>query len=263
MRSRSSSASLLALVALLLALAAPAHAADLRPTVAVLYFDYSGKDAEMEVLKKGLAQMLISDLSGLDSVRIVERMRLEEILAELKLGQSAKIDPASAAKVGKLLGARYMVLGGYFDLMDTLRADARVVEVETGKVIQSIGASGKPGDFLAVEQKLSEELGKILTTKTTPTTPTPSGKTAEGKPEPTTTATTAKPTTLGNESQGRRAERPRPPAQLKTATALRYSRALHAMDKGDKVKAKAELQQVVKEQPDFKLALLDMDKLVQ
>src|SRR5215467_13039256 len=112
--------------------------ADQRPTVAVLYFDYSGKSADMSVLRKGLAQMLISDLSTLDGVKLVERDRLEEILAELKLGQSGKIDPASAAKVGKLLGARYMVLGGYFDLMETLRADARVVEVETGKVVQSV-----------------------------------------------------------------------------------------------------------------------------
>src|SRR3954462_15487681 len=118
---------------LLLALVSQLAYADTRPTVAILYFDYSGKDPEMGVLKKGLAQMLISDLSGMESVRLVERDRLEEVLAELKLGQTTKIDPQSAAKVGKLLGARYMVLGGYFDLMQTLRADARVVEVETGK----------------------------------------------------------------------------------------------------------------------------------
>src|SRR5258706_13910865 len=143
-----------------------AAAADRRPTVAVLYFDYSGKDEQMTVLRKGLAQMLISDLSALDGVRLVERDRLEEILAELKLGQTAKIDPASAARVGKLLGARYMVLGGYFALMETLRADARVVEVETGKVVQSTGATGKPQDFLTVHQKLSAGLAKILSAKT-------------------------------------------------------------------------------------------------
>src|SRR2546430_2625885 len=145
-----------------------AHAApDTRPTVAVLYFDYSGKDADMAVLKKGLAQMLISDLSSIDGVRLVERDRLEEILAELKLAQSGKIDASTAAKVGKLLGARYMVLGGYFDLMDTFRADARLVEVETGKVLQSTGASGTPQDFIGVEQKLSEGLAKIIPPKTT------------------------------------------------------------------------------------------------
>src|SRR5262249_7790431 len=98
---------LLALLALL-AGAAP------RPAVAILYFDYAGADADMALLKKGLAQMLISDLSAVDAVQLVERDRLEAVLAELKLGRSGAIDPATAAKVGKLLGARYQVLGGYF-----------------------------------------------------------------------------------------------------------------------------------------------------
>ncbi len=247
-----------------------ALAADPKPTVAVLYFDYSGKDPEMEVLKKGLAQMLITDLGAVDSVRLVERMRLEEVLAELKLQQSTKIDPASAAKIGKLLGARYLVLGGFFDLMKTLRADARVVEVETGKVIQSIGAQGKPDDFLSVEQKLAEELGKILATKLPPMQPTAPGtktpdKTTDGKPGSEaghqTASATPQPTTPTDPP--RRAERPKPPAQLKTATALRYSKALNHLDRGDKANAKKELAAVVKEQPDFKLAALDMDRLIQ
>jgi TolB-like protein len=216
------------LLAPLVARAAP----DARPTVAVLYFDYSGKDADMGVLRKGLAQMLISDLSTLDGVRLVERDRLEEILAELKLQQSGKLDPSTAAKVGKLLGARYLVLGGYFDLMDTLRADARVVEVETGKVVQSTGATGKPQDFLGVEQTLSDGIRKILATRATAAAAT---------------AVLA----------------PKPPAQLKTKTALRYSRALDAKDRGDKATAKKELAEVVKEQPDFRLARLDIDKLIQ
>lgn len=206
----------------------------------------------MAVLKKGLAQMIISDLSSVDAVRIVERDRLEEVMNELKLGQTAKIDPATAAKMGKLLGARYMVLGGYFDLMETLRADARVVEVETGKVIQSIGASGKPQDFLSVEQKLAEELSKILATKTTPLPKGTEAPTAPPGKEPSTKVATSP-------------SRPRakPPAQLKTATALRYSKALASMDKGDKETAKKELAAVVKEQPDFKLAQLDIDRLMQ
>jgi TolB-like protein len=232
-----------ALFAISVLLASPLRAVaanDTRPTVAVLYFDYSGKSEDMAVLKKGLAQMLISDLSTLDGVRLVERDRLEEILAELKLGQSGKLDQATAAKVGKLLGARYMVLGGYFDLMETLRADARVIEVETGKVVQSIGAQGKPQDFLSVEQTLSGELAKILTTKTKAIAPS----------SPPATGT-------------KKAAKVVPPKQLKVKTALRYSKALDAIDKKDKATAKKELAAVVKEQPDFKLAQLDMDKLIQ
>jgi TolB-like protein len=232
------------LVSLLLPVVAQASP-DARPTVAILYFDYSGKDPEMAVLKKGLAQMLISDLSSLDGVRLVERDRLEEILAELKLAQSGKIDPATASKVGKLLGARYMVLGGYFDLMNTFRADARLVEVETGKVLQSTGASGSPQDFLGVEQKLSESLAKILAAKAT------AAVIATPAPDPAAVASKDAPKKLT------------PPKQLKVKLALRYSKALDAKDRGDKATAKKELAEVVKEQPDFRLAKLDIDKLIQ
>src|SRR5687768_14231382 len=92
-----------------------AEAAD-KPTVAVLYFDYQGKNEELALLKKGLAQMLISDLSASDAYVVVERDRLEDVLAELKLGQSKAVDAKTAAKIGKLLGARFLIMGGYFDV---------------------------------------------------------------------------------------------------------------------------------------------------
>ncbi|HWO18003.1 MAG TPA: CsgG/HfaB family protein [Kofleriaceae bacterium] len=107
------------------ALAAPADP----PVVAVLYFDYEGADADLGPLRKGLASMLISDVSGVDAVRVVERDRLQSVFAELKLQATAKIDRASAVRAGKLLGARYLVLGTYFDVMGTLRVDMRVLEV--------------------------------------------------------------------------------------------------------------------------------------
>jgi len=200
------------------------------PSVAILYFDYDGKDADLALLRKGLAQMLISDLAGNTSVRIVERERLQEVLAELKLQSSAKIDPATAVKVGKLIGARYLVLGAYFDVMKTFRADARVVDVETGRILYSSGATGKPEDFLPLEQKLADDLGKYFSTSL------PAVRPASG--------------------------RPKPPASLKATTAILYGKALDAMDAGDKPKAKEALEKVVKEQPDFQLASLDLDKMM-
>lgn len=201
------------------------------PTVAILYFDYTGKDAELDVLRKGLAQMLISDLSGSAAIRVVERGRIEDILGELKLQASGKIDPASAAKAGKLLGARYLVLGSYFDLQGMLRVDARIVDVETGRVVTSFGTSGTPGDFLPVEQKVAGDLGGWFSANL-----------------PARGATPSKP--------------PRPPARLKTKTAVKYAEALATLDKGDKAKAKETLTKVLAEQPDFALASLDLDRLM-
>ena len=218
-------------------------AKDLRPTVAVLYFDYSGKDEELAMLRKGLAQMVISDLSAIESVRIVERDRLQEIIAEMKLQKSNRFDKATAAKIGKLLGARYMVLGGYFALMGSLRVDARVVEVETGKVVRSIGASGKQDDFIGVQQKLSAGLAEVLKMRL------PKMQLNVAR------ASTKRP--------ARRKKRPAPPKSLTTQQAAQYAKALDAKDRGDVKLASATLKQVVKAKPDFALAAMDLASLAQ
>jgi TolB-like protein len=224
-----------------------------RPTVAILYFDYSGKDENLGVLKKGLAQMIITDLSGLTAVRIVERDRLQEIMDELKLGTSAKIDPATAAKVGKLLGARYMVMGGYFDLLGSLRVDARVVEVETGRIVRSVGSIGKGDDFLELERKVSVELEKILTSDAISALP----PARTGQLDPTTPAVIKAPKPASDPAPA-----PARPKQLRTKTALKWARALDAIDRGNKEEATATLHEVVAEQPDFALAQGELTRLM-
>lgn len=43
---------------------------------------------------------------------VIERDKLNLVLKEQGLGQSGAVDPATAAKVGKILGVKYIVLGG-------------------------------------------------------------------------------------------------------------------------------------------------------
>lgn len=249
----------LATVAALLAPAAVAAAApaeaepvppDRQPTVAVLYFDYGGPSEELAVLRKGLAQMLVTDLGAVPGARLVERERLQEVLAELELAAAKKLDPATAAKVGRLLGARWLVMGGYFDLSGALRVDARVVEVETGRIVKSVGVTGTAGDFLGVEQQLATRLAAILAAELPPIptpAPEPEGKAADPAPGETPPAP----------------RRPKPPKALGTGTAVRFSKALDAKDRGDRAAAKAELEAVVAEQPDFALAAQELTALMQ
>ena len=164
-------ARLFALVVVVVAVAfgvrgAPRAAASktVKPTIAVLYFDYGGKKTDLEPLREGLAQMLISDLAELGEIRVVERARLNALLEEQKLGASGKVDAATAARIGKLLGARELVLGSYFDLAGALRIDARVVEVETGKIVRSVGVNGPAGDFWALERELAAKLADTMRT---------------------------------------------------------------------------------------------------
>ena len=58
------------------------------------------------------------------------------------------------------------------------------------------------------------------------------------------------------------AEVPKRPAHASVAVALKYSKALDAIDRKDPAAARKELEALAKEQPDFALATLDLAQLV-
>ena len=235
--------------------AADAPRAPAATTIGVLYFDYGGKNAELEPLSKGLAQMLISDLAAVETIRVVERERLQAVLDEQKLGRGGKIDGRTAARIGKLLGARYLVLGTYFDAMGAFRADARLVNVETGQIVKSIGANGKAEDFMSLEQTLAEGLCKAAAELPPP--PAGAGRKEPGGGHTAGEHGVAKPPVPPPRKP------PKPPHGLKASTAVTYGKALAAADVGDRKQATSLFKSVLADQPDFELAQRDLDKLIQ
>jgi TolB-like protein len=134
-------------------------------TVAITYFDNNTGNAELGPLAKGLADMLITDLSNVTSLQIVERDRLNQVLGELKLGHSKFIDPKSAQKLGKGLAAEFIMTGGYALSGEVLRVDARVIEVASGKVRASEKVEGPKAEFFALEKELVDILVRTLDVK--------------------------------------------------------------------------------------------------
>src|SRR6266403_1896039 len=116
-------------------LGAQGRGQDTRPGIAVMPFDNGGsygQDKEnFDALQKGIAGMLISELAQNPAARVVEREDIQRLLDEQNLGSSGRVDPQTAAKVGKLVGARYVVLGTFLDFYGDFRVDARLVNVET------------------------------------------------------------------------------------------------------------------------------------
>src|SRR5438876_1954257 len=79
-------------------------------TVAVLPVLVSG-DSSYQPLSRGLAELITTDLAYIRTLRLLERLQIGVLLAELKLGASDRADPATAARVGKLLRVERMVQG--------------------------------------------------------------------------------------------------------------------------------------------------------
>ena len=121
-------------------MAAPARAQDTRPGIAVLPFDNSGsygQDKEnFDALQKGIAGMLISELASNPAARVVEREQIQSLLDEQHLGASGQVDAQTAAKIGKLVGARYVITGTFIDFYGDFRVDLRLVSVETSEIVK-------------------------------------------------------------------------------------------------------------------------------
>ena len=140
-----------------------------RPTIAVSYFENNTGDDQYSALSRGLADMLITDLSSIAGAQIVERAQLNLLLKELALNKSPFIDPATAAKMGRGLGANYIVTGSFASVDPMMRIDARIVEVASGRVVHSAEVQGPIAEFFLLEKELAltltEGIGIKLTAK--------------------------------------------------------------------------------------------------
>jgi curli biogenesis system outer membrane secretion channel CsgG len=95
-------------------LAKKAPQASARPMVAILDFDYGTVDNwwGKEDIGRGIAAMVEEGLVDDGSFRVIERKKLDTILAEQDFNASDRVDPsAKVAKMGKVLGVKYMLYG--------------------------------------------------------------------------------------------------------------------------------------------------------
>ncbi|MEX2157071.1 MAG: CsgG/HfaB family protein [Gemmatimonadales bacterium] len=114
---------------------------DTRPGIAVLPFSNGGSygqgKEDFEALERGIAGMMISELSANPAARVVEREQIQRLLEEQNLGAQGRIDPQTAARIGKLVGARYVVLGTFIDFYGDFRVDVRLVNTETSEIVKT------------------------------------------------------------------------------------------------------------------------------
>lgn len=198
--------------------------------VAIIYFDNSGGDPSMEKLKKGLADMLITDLSNVRMLDIVERDKLEAVLKEQKLSNSKEFDPNTAAKVGKLLGAQIILTGGYFEMMGSLRLDARFIDVETGKILKADGVDGVTSSFFNIQKQLSWKIINNLDVNLTP-----------------------------DEKAGIEAKQNN--TDISYSDMIQYSKALDFYDNNKKIESKKLVEKILAKYPDFEAAKNLLNKL--
>lgn len=140
------------------AVRAPSSAFAREATLAVLPLEKGAGSEAYEGLGKALAGMIVTDLSSISGLQLVERERLRELMAEIELNKTGYLEPSTAQKLGRGVGAAFLVTGSYSVVAKTFLMDARIVRVESGKVVKASNAQGTVDDFVAVEKDVVEGL---------------------------------------------------------------------------------------------------------
>ncbi len=131
-------------------------------TVAVL--DFVGSDPKSKKLGPQIGSLLTAHLSTAPRIITVEREVLDKLLSEQELGLSGTVTPETAAKVGRLTGAKVIVTGRVFSIGSELIMVAKIISTETSRVFGEtvrINADDSPVNASeALARKIAESVVK-------------------------------------------------------------------------------------------------------
>jgi len=148
------------------------------PAIWVKRFDTSQVSAEWRVMGKGMADMLITDLVALEppgcptGPAVVERERLDEVIAEIQLSNSPAADPSTAIPEGHLIEHNMIITGRLRTDGDTIFGDAQVQDLRSGRTFTTTASAAKD-DVFEMERKLAANLGQIICFPPPPVTDVP------------------------------------------------------------------------------------------
>ncbi len=147
---------------------------DVRPdprTVGVFPFAFQGADSTWAPLADALSELLITDLALTGRLRVLERLRVRALMDELALAEAGFVEPATAARGGRLLGSGHVVQGVLsVDPGGTVEVDATLVEVrsEGPGSVEPVTASDPVERLFQMEKRLAVDLLTDLGVQLTP-----------------------------------------------------------------------------------------------
>ncbi len=137
-------------------------------TIAVLEFQNNSliKSPELNGLTKGLPSMFINAFSGIKNLKIIDRSILNKILEKQALNQTGLFEKDSLQKVGKLIGANYLILGSLIKgISGDIRIDCRIVNSESGEIINAEEVTGEIDDIFEISEDICKKLLENLDVK--------------------------------------------------------------------------------------------------
>ncbi len=121
-----------------------------KKTVAVMYFDNQSGSSDLDWLREGLVDMIITDLSRSEKLSLLSRQQLHLLLERIGHNENEKIRLDEALDVARRSQAKIVVLGSFARLGEQIRIDVHLHDAQDGQL-------------LAAERLVVEQPAQILT----------------------------------------------------------------------------------------------------
>ncbi|MEE8408266.1 MAG: hypothetical protein V3T05_01550 [Myxococcota bacterium] len=126
--------------------------------VAVMPFKNLSADPDLEWLTVGISETLISDIRDRGEMTVVERGQIERAIQEVAFQSEKATDVTTATKIGRIVGAKTIVVGGFQKSGSTIRITARFVAVETGVVLDAAKTTGPVEQIFSLQDQIVSRL---------------------------------------------------------------------------------------------------------
>ena len=120
-------------------------------SVAVVPFSNISRDAGDDWIGDWIAETVTADLESLGNVVVISWDADGSALGE---GASASHDLAAAARLGRSVGTRWVVTGGYQRVDRLLRIIVRLVDVQTGLIAETLTTDGTVDEIFVLQDKI-------------------------------------------------------------------------------------------------------------
>ncbi|MEW6355189.1 MAG: FlgO family outer membrane protein [Planctomycetota bacterium] len=213
-----------------------------RRRVAVLGFKNLRNDENSDWIGAVTAETLATKLAGLRALSVIEREQIQKVIEEQNLQATVLVDSNAAVKTGRLLGAQSVVVGSFVVAEGQVRFNVRIVEVESGEVLDAMTQGGAQADVMNLPVVLAERVVRSLSLKVL----------VQGGEKR--VAETGSAVTMGEEETRKLAEKP-------TASAEAYEAYGRGVDLGNKNRwreAQVEFEKATRIDPSFGLAWMEL-----
>ena len=143
----------LAIAFVILSLALPALAfaqGKAKPyRIAILEFDPVTAEAEKDNLGRVSSEFLLTAAVNSGSFGVVERAAIKRVLDEMQFGQGSQAPSSVAQAIGGMVGAQGVLTGSVAKTGQSVRLDARLIDVASGNIVAARSAYAK-GDLRSI-----------------------------------------------------------------------------------------------------------------